>query len=527
MSKGIIVEMPERLYISYSPDRTLENEFYFVIYKQYRSQACQGTAILQSPFITINGFEQLVRIPQKTKEEQDAQIEAAGRRFVGQLSVDPSWAAACHYDSATENLAVVLTCTEPDLAADFKVRIFTDNFICSLADTHQPVILTIHTEGFEELFGDTEKYSDYQVCIHGAYAPCITEFKVRCGGVDYTDQVYVNPRFDNPLTFHWKIMGNGKLEHTLQKGDTYIKAASTADTIEDTVDAAVVYTLDADNLKGFTDWAQISVAITGWHKAGSVVGLPGDARTARDIAGVARYGNAYYCYSSAVLYRSEDGCRWTEYSKNTEAGEGKRPCTACRLCGDSLYIMAGNVGERLKIMRFHFADKQWEISPAYQNCVSADGHLAFSAKYSYYAQTAALGMVVSGHDDKSDWFQWNRINFDITPEGKRALYSDLCFWKDRFYAVILCDDEKFYFYECREETEEALFVCEAGGKGRISLLPTANRLFVAVNGRLYDTDTREAADSCFPPAGEGGCCLGSDQEGIFGIFGDGNFWIYK
>ena len=527
MSKGILVEMPEQLYVSYRPDRTLENEFYFVIYKQYRSPARQGKGILQSPFITINGFEQLVRIPQKTKEEQDAQIEAAGRRFAGQLSVDPSWAAACHYDSDTENLAVVLTCTEPGLAADFKARILTDNFICSVADTHQPVILTVHTEGFEDFFGDTEKYSDYQVCIHGAYAPCITEFTARCGGIDYTDQVYMNPDYDNPFTLHWKIMGNGKLEHTLWKDSKFIKAASAVDTIEDTVDAAVVYTLDADNLKGFTDRAQISVDITGWHKAGRVEGLPGDDRAWRDMAGLVKYGNAYYCYSHAVLYRSGDGCKWAEYSKNAEAAERKWQCTACRLYGDSLYIMAGNVGERLKIMRFYFPDKKWEISPAYQNCVSADGHLAFSAKYSYYGQTVASGMAVTGHDNESDWFRWNKSNFDITADGKQALYSDLCFWRDRFYAAILCDDERFYLYECREDMEEALFVCEAGRKGRISLLPTINRLLIAVNNRLYDAGTKNVADGYFPPLGEEGCCLGSDQEGIFGVFGDGNFWVHK
>ena len=45
MSKGILVEMPEQLYVSYRPDRTLENEFYFVIYKQYRSPARQGKGI--------------------------------------------------------------------------------------------------------------------------------------------------------------------------------------------------------------------------------------------------------------------------------------------------------------------------------------------------------------------------------------------------------------------------------------------------------------------------------------------------
>lgn len=527
MSKGIIVEMPEQLYVSYQSDRTVENEFYFVIYQQYSAIAYSGQNILQAPFVTIHGFEQLVRIPQKTKEEQEAQIMAAAERFVDQLSIDPFWTVTYHYDRDTEELAMILTCTEPELSADFKVKIFTDNFICNCTDTHQPVVLTIHTEGFEEVFGETEKYSDYRVSIRTVYAPCITEFMLCCGDSEYTGQVYVNPEYDNPITLHWNIVGNGRLEHTLQKGNQYMKAASAADRITDTVDASVIYTLEVENQKGFRDMEQISVDITGWHKVGGVEGLFQDVQGIQDLAGIVRYENYYYCYMHPVLYQSTDGCKWIQASENTAMSKEIFDYTTCSLHENSLYVMAGNVGNRLKIMKYCFRDRKWEASSAYQNCVSADGHLAFSQYYSYYGQTVVTGMSISGHDDESEWMYWNRNNFAITTDGQQARASDLCFWKDQFYAVILCEDGNFYFYECRDKIEDALFVCEAGGAGRIHLLPTTNKLFIAVNGRLYDAVNKKPADVYFPTAERDDFCLGSDKTEIFGIFNDGNFWIYK
>lgn len=523
MSKGIIVEMPELLYISYREDRTVENEFYFMVYKQYAFGQSRRGNILQSPLVTINGFEQLVAIPQKTNEEQEAQIKEAARRLIDQLSVDPSWNASYCYDRDTGNLAIVLTCTEPNLSADFRVKIFTDNFICSHSDTHQPVVLTIHTEGFAELFGE-EEYSDYNVNMQAVYAPCITEFKACCGGTEYETQVYVNPAYDNPITLRWELTGNGRLEHTLQKNGRYIKAAATVGRIEETVTESAVYTLTVENQKGFADQDQIFVDITRWRKAGKAEGL---GENLADIVGIVKYENYYYCYQNAVLYQSADGCRWTEFSKNMEVSKEKFQCSACELHENHLYVMAGNAGKRLKIMRFSFKDKKWEVSSAYQNCISADGHLAFSQKYSYYAQTVVSGMTVSGHGSESDWIHWNQKNFTITTDEQNALYSDLCFWKDRFYAAILCEDEKFYLYECREDIEDALFVGDAGGVGRIHLLPTTNKLLIAVREQIFDAETKKPIGGYIPPAEEGNFCLGSDKTELFGIFSDENFWVCK
>lgn len=519
MSKGIIVEMPEKLYISYDSNKTLENEFYFVIYKEYRKTKKMTKKIILSPQIIIRGFEQLLKVSQKTPEEQEAQLKSAAKQFLDNLSLEPYWSADYTYDRETQNLAIVLTCTDEDLPGDFKVKLFTDCFLCHRTDTHEPVVLTIHTEGFEQLFSD-EDYTDYQVSVQVVYAPCITEFKILCGGDDYDKQLYVNPQYDNPVTLHWNIMGNGKLEHTLLKGNVYLPEASAVDEIEDQVTCSVVYTLQAENQKGFSDTKQIEVKLTGWHKVGNVEGL------SFDMAGIVKYKGSFYIYKHPVLYQSSDGCKWIEYSKNTETSQESFPVTNCGLFENELYVMAGTVGRRLKIFTFDFTKKTWENTFAHQYCLSTNAHMAFSQEYHYYGQTQNQGMIVTGYNSMSTSRQWNECMFSITTD-EESCYSDLCFWRDRFYAVVLCKNKWFYVYECRAELEDAIFSCEVGEIAPIRLLPTTNRLLIIVNGKMFDLESRKELEEYVPSNGKDIICLGSDKLGLYGIFSDKNFWIYQ
>lgn len=519
MNKGIIVEMPGKLYISYDSKRTLENEFYFIIYKEYRKTKKLAKNILLSPQIFIRGFGQLLKVPQKTPEEQEAQLKAAAKQFLGNLSLEPGWSADYVYDRETENLAIVLACTEEDLPEDFKVKLFTDSFLCHYADTHEPVVLTIHTEGFAQLFGE-EDYMDYQISLQAVYAPCITEFKIRCGGDDYGNRLYVNPQYDNPVTLHWKIMGNGKLEHTLQKGNLYLPEAPAVDEIEDQVTCPVVYTLQAENRKGFSDMKQIEVKLTGWHKAGNVEGLP------FGLAGIAKYRSSYFSYKHPVLYQSGDGCQWVEYSRNTETAQESFPVTNCGIFENKLYVMAGTVGGRLRVFAYDFAEKTWENTHAHQYCISENAHMAFSKEYHYYGQTQNQGMIVAGYNRMSTSRHWNECMFSITTE-EESCYSDLCFWRDRFYAVILCKNKWFYVYECKEELEDAIFSYHVGEVAPIRLLPTTNRLFILVNGKMFDLVSRKELDEFVPSNDKAPICLGSDKRGLYGIFSDKNFWVYQ
>lgn len=527
MSKGILVEMPERVYVSYQAKQTLENEFYFTIYKEYQGENRQNKEILTSPIVTISGFEQLLIIPKKDKKEQEEQIREAAERFIQNLSVPSLWGADYVYDSDNVKLSIRLKCMDQELKSDFKIKAATNRMICNSSDTQKPVVLTVHTEGFEEIFGESEKYQDYRTDIDVVYAPCITKFEAVYDNQTYSEQVYVNPDYQKMLTLSWEYVGNGRLEHTLRRADVYIKEASAVSSIEEVVENSVIYTLRVDNQKGFSDIAQIQVDVTGWRRIGKVTGLFTDPSVWKEDVRLHCYKENYYCYRNEILYRSRDGCAWEECSKNTLSGQGEKPeVTATQIFGSMLYVMEGHTCERLRIMRYHFEDDRWEAARAHQNCISADGHLAFSSRKSFYAQTVGSGISVSGHDEECEWMYWNREHFQVDTQGREAVNSDFCFRGKSFYAVILCSDGRFYLYECREEQEEALWSCDAEGADKMIFLPTVNHFFIATPKGLFDADKKQRVKDFFPPT-DNGFWMGADREGVAGIFSDGSFWEYK
>lgn len=517
--------MPESVYVSYNGKRSVENEFYFIMYKEHRCQADRTVRILRAPSVTVSGFEGLLKIPRQTKEQQDAQLKAAAEKLVHSLCVTADWSVDYYYESRTGKLSLVLTCVAQNLREDFSIKISAQNFICGSTDTAVPAILNVHTDGFAELFGDFAAYDDYYRTVSIYYAPCVTKLEgfMKGGGV-CTERLFANP-CENPLTISWQIEGNGRIEHTLEKNGYYIQRASAVNSVEDLVDADACYTLRASNQKGFSDWRQLRVTVTGWRKAGQAEDLLSDGDSLSDLAGIVRYQDSYYCYKKAVLYQSTDGCRWTGYSNNPLDDADRKACTAVGLYGDSLYLMTGKPGGRLTVMRYDFRAGKWMSAPAGQNCISMDGHLAFSKKGGCYGQTTACGMAVSGCDMENDWASWKEEQYDIMSDHQPAVCSDLCFWKDSYYAVIVAADGKYYVYKCSERVQEAL-AAGAAGSGPVRLLPTINRLMAVGNGWMSDLETKQAADQYFPPAGAG-MCTGSDQTSVFGIFSDGSFWIYE
>lgn len=539
MSKGIVVETPENVYVSYLADRTIENEFYFSLYKQYRSstqaKSSRESAILYSPTIVISGFEKLIKIKQETPQEQKEQLTAAAKHFVDNLSFGDmyatravDWTVKYNYDDETQGVSIILILADSDLPQDFTIKFANNHFVCNTADTHNDILLMVHTEGFDSVFDDADDYRDYNVCIHVRYAPCIAKFTALYDGVTYQKCLAVNPTHCKEIELAWEIAGNGKIEHSLQKGDEYLPSAASVNAISDTAERAVRYTLRADNQMGFTDTAQIEVRITRWHKVGAVSGLPDQDKTVdpvRRTAQILFYHDMYYCYCGTSLYRSSDGCAWCKFSTNTEQPAGVDvPCLASGLYGDVFYAMGGTVGTRLKLTMYNFATGQWSYSSAYQNCISEDGSLAFSSCKSYYAQTATYGIRVSGHDASDDPIHWNRDNFAIETKEK-TVCSALCFWKDSFYSAAICDDDKLSFYKCSSEMEDAVFSVATEKSQQIFLLPTTNKLFIAVKNCLYDTACGAALEDLLTSV-EGAVRLGSNQSSIFGIFPDDSFWTY-
>lgn len=547
--KGIVVTIPERVYVSYDPDRTVKNEFYFTIFKEFPSDKSKietdKEKILQSPKIYIQGFEQFLKIKQPTPQQQEAQIIEAVQKFIDSLVYMDSvnrvsnasrgsnaslWSVDYTYDRSTESLSIVITYTDTELASDFFVKFSSSDFICNTRETQKALVLTIHTEGFETVFEDAKEYQDYRISSEVQYAPCITKFMAKYGQNEYENSLFVSPMWDNKLELNWSIAGNGRIEHTLEKDGVYLTKASVVDAIEDSIDRNALYTLRADNQRGFTDVAQLSVRVTNWHREGEVKGLlKSEERSIAEGKGAELflYNKKYYCYREKMLYESQDGCDWKEYSENmlcpTEDGF---VCMAGKLYGQFLYIMGGVLGKRLKIMRFDFVTNQWSCESAYQNCISSQGRFAFSSQLQYYAQVTPNGISVCGHRAEDDWRKWNQESFEITPQGYTIKMADLCFWKDSFYAVVLGEDGNCYFYKCDEEIEEALFEISAKTADKVTLLPTRNHLYILIKEGIYTAISGTRADEFFPPAGEQ-FWLGSDSEHVFGIFSDNNFWIYE
>lgn len=539
MSKGVVVGIPENIYVSYLEDRTIENEFYFSLYKQYQSsnrvKDLGENNILYSPTIVISGFEKLIKIKQGTPQEQKIQLTSAAKRFIDGLSFGEmyetravDWAVKYSYDEDTQGVSIIFILTGSELPQDFTIKFSNNHFVCNTFDTHNDILLKVHIEGFDSVFGDADDYRDYNVSIHVRYAPCITKFTARYEGVTYQKYLAVNPIHSKSVELAWEIVGNGKIEHSLQKGDEYLLSAASKNVVLDTVERAARYTLRADNQQGFTDIAQIEVRITRWHKVGTVSGLFDQGNTiatARRTAQILFHDDKYYCYCGISLYQSSDGCAWSVFSTNTEhPASVDFPCLVSGLYEEIFYAMSGTVGGRLKLTMYNFTTGEWSESSAYQNCISTDGSLAFSCCKSYYSQTATNSIRISGHDSSDDPIHWNRENFAIETDAK-AVCSALCFWKDSFYSAVICDNDKLSFYKCSSEMEDAIFSVNTEKCQQILLLPTTNKLFIAVNNLFYDTASGVALDDLLPSA-DGAVCLGSNQSNIFGIFPDDSFWIY-
>lgn len=536
MSKGIMVSIPEIVYVSYNPQRTVENYFSIILHKEYikpEDVAPSKSIIIDTPTIYIRGFEQFF--------EKEKAISSA-ERFIQSLVLgdmkhtsDSDWKVEYQYNDGDRTLDILIKYMGDELSQNFAMKISSDSFVCSNKDTQNSITLTVDANEFSTLFGENpDDYISYTITTALYYAPCITKFTAGYDGITYSKSLFVNPSHANEVELSWSIAGNGRIEYLLSKNNHGISNGSSVvgsitDKVEESTDCT--YTLKADNKMGFTDYSQIEMKITNWRRAGTVSGLFNDSDSfdpGKNSMRIFSYRNNYYCYRKATLYKSTDGCIWELASENTTPlTRDDTGRVACGLYDDEFYIMSGIPGSKLKITVCDFRDNKWKASSAHQNCASEDGSLAFSGKLHYYAQTTPLKVRLTGHESDSDWNKWNSLILDIhVNEGNKPICSDICFWKDMFYVVILRDDGYFYLYKCNEEIESPLLTGRMSKKDRIFLLPTINKLFIAAKGVLYDTHSEQTVDDFLPPA-EGEPWLGSDDNSVFGVFPDKGFWIYK
>lgn len=186
-------------------------------------------------------------------------------------------------------------------------------------------------------------------------------------------------------------------------------------------------------------------------------------------------------------------------------------------------------GEKLYISEFDFKTSVWTYSPAAQVCCSMMGGFSFSQKKIKYAQVISNGLFISSRGDDG---QWNAGTSILQPyTGTMAVSGDYCFFKDRNYAVLLCNNNFIYVYDCDSSMEDVLFLKAIKDNTKfVNFVQTINNLYIIAGSTLINVKTQDYGESFSPPydATINRPWVGASKDGLlFGVFPDRNLWILK
>lgn len=295
----------------------------------------------------------------------------------------------------------------------------------------------------------------------------------------------------------------------------------------------MVYTLRANGYaKGAPTSVSRSLTLTQtfWKKTGSPKGY-----FSGEVYGNLKYNSRifreegfYYCYAHPWLYKSSDGLSWEPYSSNDKAG-GQFLCIAADYYDHVVYAMGkeGADGNRLYVGKYDFGASSWDYSPAYQSCYADIGSFAFSRTVRAYAQILEKGIMIARCGEDGKWCHGGSVI--VAPENKKVTGGDYCFYKNAFYAVMLCSDSYVYVYNCEESMEDILFKKKVDKNDQfVSLIPTVNHLYMVTSGSLVDVKAGETVDDFSPMGGEKNkrMWLGSSEDDrLMGIYPDKNLWM--
>ncbi len=524
MGSRMDVEMPQYVYASYTKADVVNNDFYFTIYRETVEE--QRSGVLRPALeVRVGGFERLMLDPDTPPEQRKEQLENAAQKLLNDLSSAEDWSKEYVYDEESGELFFVFSSLSELPSGYFTKKFFTDRFICFKDGSFEAVLLHIQAWEYGS-GGEGTKVCDCYRNIHIYYPPLITRFDITYEGEGKLKKAFVNPFYGDKITLTWKMQGNLGMTCRLLEGVKEIARPVDDGMLDISVQEDTEYTLEIRNHIGIYVSEQVEVVITGWHKEGKAEGMPLERDDPEEEIRVFQYSRSYYCYQAGSLYQSKDGLKWEVATVNTESGEEKGGYTACGIWQDYFYVMSGKNGGFLHIARYDFSDKKWENAEVSQYCCADEAHLAFSSGRGCLAETVLSGISVMECDSPADWREWNTNVWDIFVEDCDAAGSDFCFWKDAFYGVIRCSDGYFRLYRCQMDMEEELYAQRTEGE-KIYLLPTVNRLYIVIDGSLYDAmDKRKVREGAMPGMRKGGW-IGSGGRKIFGIFEDGCFWTYE
>ncbi len=528
MNSRMDVEMPSYVYASYSESDEVKNDFYFTIYWEETEQMRQGGILRPALEVKVGGFERLLLNPATPPDQREQQLKDAAQKLIQDLSDHKDWTKKYSYEEETGELSFVFGSLEEFPQGYFAKSFFTERFICYKGSSFDAVLLHIQAWVYDA-GGEGVKVCDCYRTVHVYYPPRITEFTITYGEEKKGKKAYVNPLFDAKVTLFWKLQGNQGMNCRLYKGEKLVFQPVGDGSWEDTLQGdqeKTAYTLEIKNNFGIRVSDQAEAVLTGWHKEGTVEGLPAQSSDEGKEVRVFQYDSVFYCFLDHGLYQSSDGQCWTLAPAGKESGLEEGEYAACGIQDEYFYIMTGKKDGCLQIARYHILEKKWEHDGVSQYCSSTEAHMAFSSRRGCLAETVLTGIAVMERDDGTDWRQWNTKLWEVVLDKGDAISSDFCFWKDEFYGVILCTDGMFHLYCCREEMEEELYVQRAAGE-KIYLLPTVNRLLVLAGGCFYDVMERKKIKEEFMPDMRKGGWIGSAGQKVFGVFSDGCFWTWQ
>ncbi len=593
MEPCIVVKIPEKCYISPDPKRTFPFPFSFVVTYGYipsRDFIRPGplndneAEAIKSPQITISGFEKLLSADRiddfvdnlKKTGSDDWTIKKSASsdivmKFTGDdLDPDFYFCASTEKfisdtkknDIATLKIAVSQFSGIEDQAYTISTKADYTPWAKSLTFAASPVPLGSRVDVFYECEGDAidKRLSQDGVIADTARSPYTAEIdRPSLFTLEVFNQSGMNDRIQalidveppqiisfaadryyfaqgEAVNLKWTLRSVSSFQIDNLNKDKDVVSGSSAVVYPQTDpgEKAAVYTMRAN---GFIDkkpnstTEKVVLTQTYWKKNGEVNGY-----FAGDVYGNTSYNSPifvykeiYYCYVHPVLYKSTDGVSWRQHSQNIEARDSFI-CFAAAQDHDTLYAMGkeGTGGKRLYITKYDFTGSMWTYAPAYQSCNSDIGSFAFSENSRVYAQTIPNGMSLASCGEDGKWNVKTSVIFAYG--GRKVISGDYCFFKDRHYAVMLCEDNCIYVYDCSESMQDVLFKKEAGENSRyVSFIKTVNKLYIMTGCTLTDVKTQESADDFCPPMIKSGnrSWLGVNNDGkLFGIFPDKNLWIF-
>lgn len=338
------------------------------------------------------------------------------------------------------------------------------------------------------------------------------------------------------ITLEWEVTSSFNVTIDNINDDTDVAGQGSLDVYPQRLQGTdtVTYTLRAN---GYADKhptlvsKSVTLTATAWKNMGKI--SCADLSTALDNLNynsrILTYKNNYFCYTHPNLYISEDGLVWEKHSVNNCA-DADFICLATGLYEDTIYAMGknGKTGADLFVSRYAINESKWYYESAIQKCHSDLGSFSFSKDRLAYVQIIENGIMLSRRGEDGNWDAGNSCI--LAPTGKKVIGGDYCFYRNTFYAVMLCDDGFVYAYDCDPSMQSILFHVKVHEEDTfVNLIPTANTLYAVTAHHLVNLTKETMIDKFSPMQSfrEKRMWVGINiEDKLMGIYPDAYLWIF-